>query len=465
MLVQFTVENFLSFAGETTFSMLATADDKHPGHLVANDTPGGKALLRGAAIYGANAAGKTNLVKALKFAQTLIIEGTRPGSRIPLRPFRMWDPLEVERPSRFQFIIRTSGVTYEYGFVLDASRIHQEWLFGTRDGKRQAELCYFERTPSGDSTTRMEFGRPLGGKNVRRKQRLDFIAEGTRPNQLFLTEAFERNVQEMEPLRVWFHKVLLVLRADQRLQALPALFHHSQEFRRFCGAFLAKVGTGISEVRVTQEPLDAKRHFPGAEDGFIEDLKESVAKADPDVNVIVESETGERRVLLANDAGVPVVLAMKMLHPSPSGPVEFEIKDESDGTQRLVQLLLPLLHEMQDTSERVVILDELDRRFHPLLSEVLVRAALECRPGHRSQFIFTTHDTNLLDLDLLRRDEIWFVEKDDRGASHPVSLAEFKVRSDLKIEKGYLNGRFGAVPFSGDPSRLGWLDACGVDEG
>jgi len=130
--------------------------------------------------------------------------------------------------------------------------------------------------------------------------------------------------------------------------------------------------------------------------------------------------------------------------------VEFSIDEESEGTQRLINLI-PALFILKKNPEKVIFLDELDRRLHPLLSRKFLEFFLQCKiEQSKNQLIFTTHDTNLLDLDLLRRDEIWFVEKNNQGASQLYSLAEFKIRSDLKVEKGYLNGRFGAIPFFGN---------------
>jgi AAA15 family ATPase/GTPase len=136
--------------------------------------------------------------------------------------------------------------------------------------------------------------------------------------------------------------------------------------------------------------------------------------------------------------------------------VDFSLEEESEGTQRLINLI-PSLFLLKQDLEKVIFLDELDRRLHTKLSRCFVEMAINCR-NKNNQLIFTTHDTNLLDLDLLRRDEIWFVEKNDQGASSCYSLAEFKVRPDLKIEKGYLNGRFGAIPFFGNLKSLGWME-------
>ena len=130
----------------------------------------------------------------------------------------------------------------------------------------------------------------------------------------------------------------------------------------------------------------------------------------------------------------------------------FRMDEESDGTQRITQLI-PILYDVDQGLEKVVLIDELDRKLHPHLSRLIVETFLT--NSESSQLIFTTHDTNLLDTELLRRDEIWFMQKDKLGRSQLYSLAEFKIRPDLQLEKGYLNGRFGAIPFIGDISKLG----------
>jgi len=169
----------------------------------------------------------------------------------------------------------------------------------------------------------------------------------------------------------------------------------------------------------------------------------------------IRSAGGERYALKSGDQCEPILVRFHMQHRGQDGQrVDLEIYEQSEGTQRLINLL-PALFSFQENEERVVIIDELDSRLHPLVSRLIIQAAVAGgETNQKSQLIFTTHDTNLLDLDLLRRDEIWFVEKDKGGASHLYSLAEFKTRPDLKIEKGYLNGRFGAIPFIGDLQRL-----------
>src|SRR5580704_9352416 len=175
MLVQFSVENFLSFDAELVFSMVAgTGDLGHPDHVIAGEPTKGGPLLRAAAIYGPNGSGKSNLVQAIGFAQRLIVKGTQRGEAIPITPFKL-GVLDDRRPSKFEFTIRTQGVMYNYGFRVNASIVFEEWLFATRES---SELRLFERTTT--TVVEVETGNELNG---RQKQFFKSLAQTIRPNQ------------------------------------------------------------------------------------------------------------------------------------------------------------------------------------------------------------------------------------------------------------------------------------------
>jgi len=289
----------------------------------------------------------------------------------------------------------------------------------------------------------------------KQKQLLEFVAQGTRPNQLFLTETLERNVAEAKPIVEWFEQALLVTTAEEQDYNLDVRAHISKEFISFLALFLQAADTGIEDITFSKQSFDFNQHVSSWPELQRYILRVELRQTDPNNLIQIVGDNGTPLLLAPGVNGEPVLLSLLLLHRAADGRhVEFNIQEESEGTQRLIHLL-SLLFALQGGAEQVVVLDELDRRLHPFLSRFFVQAALERGKEHpHGQLIFTTHDTNLLDLDLLRRDEIWFAEKDKGGASHLYSLAEFKTRTDLKIEKGYLNGRFGAIPFIGDIRRL-----------
>jgi uncharacterized protein len=457
MLIQVTIENYLSFKEATTFSMLGVNSDlNHAEHLATDRAGKGKPLLPIAAIYGANAAGKSNLIKAIDFAQDLIIEGTRSGQMIPIPTFKLDD--YRKKPSKFEFNFTHQNAFYSYGFTLNTHQVLEEWLYGIPPNGKQ-EVLYFDRITSEQGDTTVEYGSKLRGRSNKDKQFLDFIAQGTRPNQLFLTEAVERNVKLLKPIVNWFRKVLTIIPAESRYIGLEIGMLSSQEFTSFLSDFLKFAGTGIDFISIEESILDFDSQFPELPKDIREELYQQLAEADENSGVMIESVQGNRYLLVKGSQGRINLLQLKTKHRHQGGQlVDFAIDEESEGTQRLINLI-PALFILSRNPEKVIFLDELDRRLHPLLSRKFLEFALQYKNNkNKNQLIFTTHDTNLLDLDLLRRDEIWFVEKNAQGASHLYSLAEFKIRPDLKIEKGYLNGRFGAIPFFGDIHNLGWAN-------
>ena len=454
MLVQFTVSNYRSFDGEAVFSLRATSDERHPAHVVdTGKKHEGKALglLRAAAIYGANGAGKSNLILAMTFAQSLVNEGTLRDAPTGVVPFKLRarDAEEAGRASRFTFIFHHEGTLYSYGFAASARRIHEEWLFATAKSR---EVCLFQRVTSAEGKVDAEFGPSLrraeGGKF------LDFLAQGTRANQLFLTECAERGVSALMPVIEWFEDVLLPIRAESRYAHLPMEVRFDQDFKRFLGEFLQVAGTGVEGIEAEAVPVNWERHFGSMSVEEQAQLERDVMKLQPDEGYMMVDDRGHRFFLVRSAEDKVCMLEVRTLHTTPDGhTVKFRLEEESEGTQRLVHLL-PALFGLR-SEPRVFVIDEVDRRLHTLLTRLFVQQALDRREGDPpSQVIFATHDTNLLDLDVLRRDEIWFVEKDKFGASHLASLAEWKVRPDLEVAKGYISGRFGAIPFFGDTSHL-----------
>ncbi|WP_437766194.1 AAA family ATPase [Sorangium sp. So ce764] len=414
LLLQFVVENFLSFRDKAVLSLLAVDgvphDESHVAHL-----NGGQQVLKCAAIYGANASGKSNLVKALQFAQRLVVTGTKSGEPTGVTPFKLGE--QADAPTRFEFELGMPGRRYAYGFVATPQAILSEWLFED-DGTQERRVFERSHDESRPGRPRIELGDALLNDPGRR-QFLGFVAEGTRNNQLFLTEASERNVVELAHITRWFRTGIHVVLPDSTFADLAARVAQEPSFKAFIEGFLSGADTGITSLDV--EP--------------------------------VASSTGS------------VEHRIRLVHPGSAGrQVAFSLEEESDGTRRLLHIA-PFVYEIgqqRGAATRVYAIDELDRSLHPLLTRAFIQSFLSVAPTEGiGQLIFTTHDTNLLDVSLLSRDSIWFVEKDAAGASSLYALSEFK-GAQLEqlaghLEQGYLQGRFGAIPFFGEPRKLGWM--------
>ncbi len=450
MLIRFSVENFLSFKDEVELSMIpGKSRRQHPGHVIAAETRDKASALKAAVIYGANASGKSNLIKSMAFARDRIIEGTRLRQVIPVAPFR-FDKACEDHPSRFQFEFSYKKKTYIYGFALDSQRVHEEWLYRVA---ATTEKQLFERHTNSNGETQVEFSNL---KLTRKKDRdfLDFVARGTRPNQLFLTESIERNVPQFKDIYEWFERVLTPIFPQTRPDALEIVIMKNVDFQRSLENLLQLFDTGIAGIDLREFDFDEE---PGIPDELKTQIKSGRLEIKTGGFTQLNISDGRYFVLKRDEQNAIKALKLMTAHKvkDSNSDVLLDVSEESDGTQRLVELIPALMDLLK--SERVFVIDELDRSLHPHLSRSILELFLNNKTEQPSQLIVTTHESGILDLDLLRRDEIWFVEKDTEGVSSLYSLEEFAPRYDKDIRKGYLLGRFGAIPFIKNVDNLGWL--------
>lgn len=427
MLVEFTVGNFRSFKDPVTLNMAATrlvARDKHLDENNLVQVSGAPPLLISAAIYGANASGKSNLINAMHFMRSFVLNSpveTRPTGAIDVEAFRLSSET-ARQPSHFETIFLIEGKRYRYGFELDKERITSEWLYHV-PGSREARL--FERdTDKVVLTNAFKEGRGM--------------KERTRPNALFLSVVAQFNGPVAQKILRWFRdfKVISGLQ-DEGLRPYTVESFHSGEHRDEILKLVLKLDLGISNLLVESEPLSLDSLPAGMPEEFRKWLM-NMPRGDTEA-VSVNVKTMHRKYSGDDQLGEPEL---------------FDLDDnESEGTKKLFSLAGPLVDTLK--TGKVLAVDELDARLHPLMTCAIIRLfnSKESNPC-RAQLIFTTHDTNLLDNKLFRRDQIWFTEKDRRGASHLYSLAEFKIRNDALFERDYIRGRFGAVPFIGDLRRI-----------
>lgn len=439
MLIQCTIENFLSFKEKTTFSMVKGNQRKHNNHIiepVGNDFV--KALKAGI-IYGANASGKSNFVKSLNFIQGLIVDGTSSDQIINRKPFAL-DSNSTKKPSEFTFNFCTNNKCYSYGISFDSKKILHEWLF---EITKTSDKLLFERH-SENNEQNFSFGKWIVELSAEDRQFIEFIAKGTRTNQPFLKESVDRQIDKFVSPLNWFKNSLQIIFPNTQLNIGRYLFENEDSFNDLI-SLLKDFGTGVVDFELKN--IDINNFIP---EKIRSDIENKLTVGD--IVSIVEVGGKEKKFVRKNDLsneleGLLLVL-MHRGNDENNPPIQIDPKDESDGTIRLIDLI-PILLQLKDDS-KVFIVDEFDRSIHPNLSYKFLKLFLE-EVKSNNQLIFTTHEENLLDLDLLRRDEIWFIEKDYYGASHMYSLEEFQPRYDKDIRKGYLQGRFGAIPVLRSP--------------
>lgn len=393
MLIQFSVENYLSIKDKIVLSMLASRDTEHPEYLIID---GNKNHLKSTVIYGANASGKSNVLNAFWFMVNYVLtsHNQQVHKAIERSPFK-FDRETPTRPSSFEVIFTANGIRYVYGFSVTDKAVVEEYLYYYPNG-RQALI--FERK----DTTDFRFTVDVEEQNT--------LKERTSANKLYLSVASNWSYSKVVPVLEWFASCQIITKhsvADA--YGLEAEQLKDDDYRRVIASMLRIADFGIQSLQVRDsDPIPSLRG-----DAF------------PNIEAVhtVQDTDGNASSYTLN------------------------MTEESDGTNSYFKLI-GIVKKALDQGT-LLVADEMDAHLHPLLTKHLVSLfnSAEFNPNG-AQLIFTSHNTNLLDLDVLRRDQIWFTEKDEQTAATDLfSLYDFSIRKDAKVEKGYLIGRYGAIPF------------------
>lgn len=423
MLIEFKVANYRSFRDEQVLSLVASNYEKEiPGNTIAANLPGMSKvkLLNGAAIYGANASGKSNLMDAFRFLTETVINSAarlRPNDRIPVHRFKL-DPSCQEKPSRFEVSFVASGCRYLLTVALTNERVVEESLTAYPKGKPRH---WYHRVYD-EASGKYQWSSPADDF------KLDESLEAkTRPNALFLSVAAQFNHKQLNPVHQWFSENQSFIAAKERFDVLPystiqTLFS-SENMIEIARKWISLADVGISDLALSEKKI------------MDDDLPESLKVAFRDLFGNGDVELPEK------------LMEVSFLHDSDNGPpVEFDWEEESDGTRRFFALMEPWLQAAM--SGRVIWVDELENSLHPILVRHLILMLFSDKAEHVSQLIFTTHAPLLLeDRSSLRRDQVWFTEKDHGGATRLYPLTDYMPRKDESLVKGYLAGRYGGLPF------------------
>lgn len=414
MLLEFSVENYMSIKNRVTFSMVAS---KLKGHEEENVFSNGNVdLLKSAVIYGANASGKSNLLIAMSFMKHFVITSSKESQandEIGVEHFRLSTETE-NKPSQFEIIFMHDKIPYRYGFVIDKKMVYREWLYYVPKTK---EAKLFERTESNINLgTQFKEGKGL--------------KVNTRKNALFLSVVSQLNGEIAMKIMEWFSEKFNVISGVQHdtykeftVDKLEDKLYKSEIIK-----FLKNADTGIEDV----QSIDVKE----------EDLPEQMPKRLKEL--IMSEKVVLTRHSKVNEHGEIVSFEM------------FEMERyESEGTKKIFALSGPLVETLKNGE--ILVVDELDAKLHPLITRFILGLfhSRETNPNH-AQLIFATHDTSILNNRFFRRDQIWFTEKDSNGSTELYSLAEYnldddnKVRIDASFDKDYIQGKYGAIPFVGE---------------
>jgi len=405
VLIQFSVENYLSYKQRNTLSMVASSDKTHlERNGFQQKNPAQPDLIKSAVIYGPNASGKSNLLEGLRFMKMFVlnsamdVEGERQKK---VRPFLL-DKACVAQATEFE-ILFANPVGYRYGFALFEGRVMKEWLFST---PKNRESKWFTRSFNPESNTYDYYWNP----DFRGEKRT--YEATTRANSLLLSNAIQLNNKPLEPVYRWFSDTLRVVDFARGLMEGFSIKSLGNDKTRITN-FLNAADLSINEIQVREKEI--------TDDLFIKGAPEEV-----------------KRDLLGEK-----MQSVDLVHGVGNTSFRLPLEEDSHGTRRLFSLAGPILDVFDNN--RVLVVDELHRSLHPLILRFLVD--MFHQKGSGAQLIFTTHDPSILDQDVFRRDQVWFVEKDEGLASELFPLTDFHPRKSEAIGKGYLNGRYGALPF------------------
>ncbi|SFD21399.1 hypothetical protein SAMN05518672_1011079 [Chitinophaga sp. CF118] len=424
MLLEFSVSNYLSFKAKTTLSLAATSIKEHVDSNIFSSER--QNLLKGAVIYGANASGKSNFIKAMSTMKRMVLQSFDQSSadELDITPFLLSTETE-KAPSSFEIIFLIDNIKYRYGFEVDDHNVHAEWLFETQ---KQTEKPLFIREKDGIEVMVKAYPE---GKD---------LEERTRENALFLAVVDQFNGKIAKRIMKWFNNFITISGlSHEGYKAVTFAMLENKKTQNLLLDFYRKLDMGFDNITISKNPFDSKE-LPG-------DLPEGLLKqliTDLEGSFRIDIKTIHKKY----DAKNKVV-----------GNIEFDMRSqESSGTNKLFNISGPVFDVLNDGGALVV--DELDASLHPLLTLAITRLFNSSEFNrNNAQLIFATHDTNLLCYGNYRRDQIYFIEKNQYGASEIYSLVEYKeegktIRKDRSFEKDYIEGRYGAIPFIGNLSNI-----------
>jgi len=423
MLLEFSVSNYLSFKQKATLSMIATSIKEHVGTNIFSTER--YDLLKGAVIYGANASGKSNMVIAMSTMRRLVLQSFEQSSAddLDITPFLLNTDTE-HKPSLFETVFLIDNIRYRYGFEVDNNNIRAEWLF---EARKNTEKPLFLREEEGIEVMK---GFPEGKD----------LEERTRNNALFLAVTDQFNGKISQKIMKWFNNFISISGlSHEGYKGVTFGMLENKQTRNTLLNFYKKLDLGFDEINISKKQFDPKE-LPGEiPDSLIKQLITDLEGAYKiDIKTIHKKYNDKNKVV---------------------GSVEFDMRSqESSGTNKLFNISGPIFDVLNDGG--LLVVDELDASLHPLLTLAVTKLFNSSEFNqNNAQLIFATHDTNLLYYGNYRRDQIYFVEKDQFGASDMYSLVEYKeegktIRKDRSFEKDYIEGRYGAIPFIGNLSNI-----------
>lgn len=438
MLLRYIVSNYKSIGHPVEFSMFPVQENVDERFLKTISTKMGEwKVLRRGGFFGPNASGKSSFIKSLAFARDFIVDGQKSGKGIRIDQFR-GDFKDLNRISTFQFVFYLDGEVFEYGFSLNRYQVYEEWLMQLTEKEFEP---LFTRATDESGKTEIDIESEFAPENSREWNLADILKgsiQENQKNQLFLYKLYDNGIKKAETIVEWFRD-LQVIFPESKVKALPVRMKDDAELKAYIGKMLHRMDTGVFDITVASKEIDfhdfaEKLHVPRE---ILEDIEE--------IGNGIVNFAGKYFVFTENEKKRTVLVQLKFKHKLNGREVPFNIDEESDGTQRLLDLL-PMLFAMRNNTKAIYFVDEIDRSLHTKLSQYLLKEFADGYEDTFNQIIFTAHDVNLINMDNFRQEEIWFIEKNSLGESRLRPLSDFRLKENQDALKAYLSGRFGAIP-------------------
>lgn len=443
MLIRFVIENMFSFGERKEFTTIPNKRLKTLQDHKYNVN--GFEILKLSSIYGANGAGKSNLIKSLFQLQKLI---TREEVPFRLKETKHKFGNQKEQTMAIEFI--QGNTPLYYGIVLSEDKILTEELYVSGLGKKEDKLIFERKTV--DNNTTIKFLDDFENDEKSQVLKTVLLEEFVKPNEPVLKLLSNRDnkfLKDVKKAYEWFSETLQIITPDSKPRALAHKIDTDVEFKKYAEDLMCSFNIGIKSLETEKKNI---REFFGEDNE--NELNRIIEKVEDSPKKIIglTSRRGDELIIVKENDTI-WVKTLKVEHSSSDNSAFFDLDEESDGTVRLLDFVPAFKNVI--SSEKVYIVDEIERSIHPLLIKELVKK-FSLDNETRGQLIFTTHESNLLDQEIFRQDEIWFAEKDLNGSTDLYSLSDFKEHKTIDIRKGYLNGRYGSIPFLGNLEDLKW---------
>lgn len=442
MLIRFQVKNLYSFEEEMEFNLL-TNDSEHLPHHKKHCN--GVDFLRLSAIYGANASGKSNFVRAIGLLQNIVKKG-KIIDEVSDYKFKL-SKEALTKPISLAIELLSNSKMYYYTLTFDQKKILNETLVETFKDKE--DRIVFERSLTNERQEIPFIESEV--KNEKERMFLELLSDKLLSKDelllTFLTQKYPNEYADINNVFEWFSDVLIVLNSNFKIRGIAHKFDTDDSTTMFANAFIPTLGTGIQKIDIQKREIVGQ----GNEMNY---LKDNIKNDQEQLFTNTNPDTGEEITFVMEENDKIFAKRIFTEHLDKEGhKVFFPFGWESDGTKRLLEYT-PLINGVIN-AEVVFVVDEIERSIHPMMIKELIRK-ISSDTSAQGQLIFTTHESCLLDQEILRTDEIWFTQKDKGGATHMYSLSDFNISNTANIEDGYLNGRYGGIPFLSNLKELNW---------